>query len=447
MKTEIKKLPKSQLEITFELTTEEFQKHFDEAISRLQNQIKIDGFRPGQVPQKIFEEKVGKENILLEAGDLAIQESYYKCLSENNLEPIGKPEIQILKIAYGNPFLFKIRVAILPQIDLPNYKQIASQIKKKLISVTEEEINDTLFYLRNSRAKFFPLDRAAEKKDFITIEYKSPDINMGKKIKDEFILGEGGFIRGFEDNLIGLKAGEEKSFSLKFPSSFAKFNEKNKEEIENEKISLGPERDKNFLRKNLAGKEVSFTVKMISIQKVELPEINDDFAKSLGKFDNLTSLKNSIKDGIMLEKEAQEKYRRREEVLERISEETKFELPQILIDSEKERLFASFSERINNDFKISLQDYLLSTNQDEARFRESFNKEAEKRVRAFLILREIGKRENILVGEEEVENGANEIIKNYSPETAKKIDINSLKEYTKELIYNEKVLQFLEKLS
>ncbi len=288
MKTEIKKLDKSQLEVDFELDENEFVKFVDKALGHLKNHVKIDGFRTGNVPLKIVEEKVGQENLLMEAGDLAIQESYTKFVNENNLEPIGQPEVQIIKVAKGSPFLFKVKVSVLPEIELPDYKKIAEQIKTKEVSVEPKEIEDALSYLQKSRAKFSQIDRGAENKDFVEIEYKNGNINNGKEIKDKFILGEGGFMKDFEDNVLGMKAGEEKEFMAKFPDGTP--------------------------NKALAGKESNFKVKMISVQKMELPEINNEFAKSLGDFDNLDALKENLKEGITMEKTDAEVQRKRGEI-------------------------------------------------------------------------------------------------------------------------------------
>ena len=142
MKTEIKKLPKSELEIEFELTAEEFGHHFEHAIEHLKGHVKVDGFRPGQAPAKMVEDKLKPEMLLMEAGEHAVKHVYHDYVLENNLEPIGEPEVQILKIAKGNPFSFKVKFSVLPDIELPDYKEIAAKIKGKEFSVTEEEVLD-----------------------------------------------------------------------------------------------------------------------------------------------------------------------------------------------------------------------------------------------------------------------------------------------------------------
>ncbi len=428
MKTNIKKLPKSQLEIEFEILSEEFDKFIDRALLHLQEHIKVDGFRQGQVPRKIIEEKVGEESLLMEAGDLAVKDSYSKFISENNIEPISQPEVQILKVAKNNPFLFKIKITILPEINLPDYKKIASQTKKNKVAVDEKEVEDTLIFIQKSKAKFSVVQRSSQEKDFIEIEYESPQLspspllvansNDKKRIKDKFILGEGGLVKGFEDNLIGMKSDEEKEFSITFPKDYAK--------------------------KDLADKEVNFKVKMLSVQKAELPEINDDFARSLGNFANLDLLKQNIKKGLTEEKEIQEKQRQRSEILEKISQKTNLEIPAVLVESEKERLLNDLKEKISKNLKISFADYLASVKKTEEDIKNSFYKEAEKKTRNFLLLREIGKKEEILVEDSEVKQELNKTIKNYPLDVAKKIDIDELKEYIKGVIYNEKVFQKLE---
>jgi len=421
MKTTQKILPKSQMEIEFELTAEELQKHIEHALSHFKEHMKIDGFRPGQVPLKIIEEKVGQDALLMEAGELAVKEVYLKYILENKLEPVGQPEVQIMKIAKGNPFLFKAKITVLPDIELPDYKEAVSHIQGKEISVSDQEVEDALNYLQKTRAKFTAKNPStgSGRGDFVEIEYQSKDIDSNKQLADRFILGEGGFMKGFEENIEGMKAGEEKEFTVKFP--------------------------KDSARKDLAGKDVNFKVKIKSVQKMELPEINDEFAKSLGEFQNLITLKNNIKEGITLEKNEAEKQRKRGEILDKIrqsvEENKNFEIPEILINFEKDRLLNDLKQQISQNVKITFEEYLATIKQTEEGLKENFSKEAEKRLKNFLVLREVGKREKIEVSEKEIEEEIKKTAKN------NKIDNEQLKEYTKGAIYNEKVFQFLEKPS
>ena len=421
MKTEIKKLPKAEIEIEFELSADEFQHHIEHALEHLKQHVKVDGFRPGQAPAKMVEDRINTETLLLEAGDMAVKASYYKFIEENKLEPIGEPEVSIIKIAKGNPFLFKAKIVVLPEISLPDYKEIAKTIKGKEISVSESDIEDALAYLQKSRAKFSQQDKPAGDNDFVEIEYQSKDVDGNKVVKDRFTLGQGGFLKDFENNVKGMKAGEEKEFNVKFPDSAP--------------------------RKDLAGKEISFKVKMVSVQKMELPEVNDEFAKQLGGFDTLVTLKSNIKEGITVEKTEEEKQRKRGEILEKIAEKCDFEIPEKLVAYEQERLFEDLKNNITNRFKLTFENYLASIKQTEEEIKKTFAKEAQKKLKTFLVLREIGKKENIEVTKEETEEEMNKAIASYSKEQVDKIDIEQLKEYSKGVIFNEKIFQFLEKLS
>ena len=395
MKTETKKLPKSQLEITFEITAEEFKEHTAHALEHLKHHVKVDGFRPGKAPGKMVEDKIKPEVLLMEAGDHAVQHVYTDYIKSSKLEPVGNPEVSIVKIAVGSPFIFKAVITVLPEVELPDYKEIAKKVKGKDITVTEEEIQDSINYLQKTRAKFTTKnptspDGSAGLRDFVEIKYQNKDINAGKEVPDKFILGEGGFMKGFEDGIVGMKAGEEKEITATFP----------------EKSQM----------KNLAGKEGTFKVKMISVQKMELPEINDEFAKQLGAFNTLADLHKSMKEGITIEKTEAEKQKVRGEILERIAEKAKFEMPVAMVEYEQQRLLEDLKNRISQTVKISFEEYLASVKQTEEQIKQTYQKEAEKRLKGFLVLRELGKLEKVEVSEKELEEEVTKSIKNYSKE-------------------------------
>ncbi len=439
MEVKQKKLKKSQIEIEFELTAEEFQEYFGHALDHLKQHVKVDGFRQGKAPASMVEEKLKPESLLMEAGDHAVQHVYTDYVKKNKLEPIGSPEVSIIKIAKGNPFIFKAKITVLPDVELPDYKEIAKTVGKPFgtarggeVSVTDQEVQDALNYLQKTRAKFTLKNDVAQKGDFVEIIYQSKDLQDNKEAKDRFILGEGGMIKDFEENVVGMRAGEEKEFSVKFPE--------------------------NSIRKDLAGKDIVFKVKMVSAQKMELPEINDEFAKQLGAFDSspfakgervdtLVALKTSMKEGMEIEKKEEEKQRNRGEILERITEKSKIEVPETMVNYEKERLLEDLKNKIAETTKVSFEEYLATIKQTEEQIKETYQKEAEKRIRNFLVLRELGKKENIVVSDKEVEAEVEKSIKNYPKEDLAKVDIAQLKEYTKGVIQNEKIFQIFENLS
>jgi len=433
MKCKIEKLPRSEMEIEIEVSSEEFQTFVEKATNDLGKNVKIDGFREGKVPKDMVEQKIGKDRIFREAGDQAIKAQYLQAISENKLEPISPPEIKILKMpapyqtrsgagAPGNPLIFKAHFPVLPKIHLPDLKKISSTLKKREAKVSEEEIEKALLQLQKSRAKFSQVSRAAQKGDFVEIEFNSSQVEMGKKQKDGFLLGQAHLIPGFEEKLEGMKAGEEKDFSLQFP-------------------------ERHF-QKNLASKETHFHVRMESVQKMELPELNDQFAKSLGDFENLNFLKQKIKEGLRSEKETLERQRIRQETLNQIAEKISWDIPDVLFQAEKNRIIEDLKSKVASQLKINFAEYLAKMNTSEKDLRDSFQGEAERKIKNSLILREISKVENIAVGEEEVLAEVNQFLKNYPDikKAEKEFDLAKLKDYYKETLRNEKAFQLLENL-
>jgi trigger factor len=473
MKTRIKKLPQSQVEIEAEIPARDFENFFEQAISKAGQNLTIPGFRKGKAPREIIVGRIGQDSLLMEAAELAIRAGYKKIIQGSRLEPISQPRVTILKLAPKNPFCFKASFFVLPRIELPDCKSITSKIKRKEVSVETSELKDTLSWLQKSRARFKKLKREAQKGDFVEIEFSSPQIGSirSKEVdtrqlraekdkirKDAFILGKGYLIPGLEQNLEGMKEGEEKNFSIAVP--------------------------KKHFQKKIAGKTIEIFLKMVAVKQIEFPEINDQFARGLGKFENLAGLKKGIKEGLRLEKKAVETQRIRQKILETIEKNCQFEIPPVLVETEKQRMVENLKQKVKRDSSLSWQEYLekiypvksnkIGTKQfdrikeAEKNLLESFEAEARKRIKKFLIIREIAKKENIEVSAQEVKKEVNQILKNYpdvlttqedidpvksrsagiSLKTGKKlfnrVDLEKLKDYTKERIRTEKTLAKLE---
>jgi trigger factor len=422
MKHSIKKNPGSKVEIEIEISPEELDAFFEKAVFRLGENLEMEGFRKGKVPKDIVEKKIGKEAIMVEAADMAVQENYRKVVLENNIEAISKPEVEIIKLAQGNPFIFKANVSVLPEVALPDYKKIASQVKKNKVIIEEKEIEDSLNWLKKSRAKFSAKNTQAETGDFVEVEYWCPQIDeLSQKApkKDSFILGEGGFIPGFEEAITGMKSGDEKKEKIPIP--------------QNSPLKA-------------AGKEAEFNISMRSVQKVEFPEINDEFAKNVGKFDNLEALRKSIKAGITFEKEQAESQRARSEALEKIGKEAKMELPDFLVKHEQEHMLEDLKQSVADNLKIPFGDYLARIKKTEKEVLDSFLPKAQAKIKNYLILREIGRKEEISVSDQEITEEVNKILKSYPSEDKAKsdLDLQKLRDYTKEVIKNEKIFKLLE---
>ncbi len=427
MKTETKNLPQSKIEITIELEPSEWQEFIDEAVKELSVDLKVAGFRPGHMPKDVVEREVGMAKILARAAELAARKSYIRTVMDNKIEALGAPKITILKVAEGNPFIFKAEVDVLPAIELPDYKKIAQSRKpkkKEEIIVDEKEIEKSLNWLAQSRAKHITVQRGAEKNDRVEIDFEvkidGEKIDGGESKNHPLILGQSRFIKGFEDNLVGMKEGEEKEFGLVFPA--------------------------DYHEKNLANKPADFKVKMKLVQEQELPEINDQFAQQMGDFNCLENLRQSVKEGLLYEKAEKEKHDWREKVLNEIAERAKMELPENLISQEEEAIIAELKANVEQ-FGLKWDKYLEELKKNEADLKKELKGQAEKRVRAFLVLREIAKKEDVDVSEQEAEKETNNFLRRYpDAERASKVDIEQLKEYTYGVIRNEKVFQFLEKL-
>ncbi len=375
MQVKVNKLPQSQIELEIEVPAQEFSRFIEKATLNLGKDLEIKGFRKGKAPKEIIEEHVGSEKILVEAANLTVEENYRKVVLENKIEAIFQPKIEIKKLAQGNPFIFSAKTAVLPEIKLPDYKKIASKVKRREIKVEDKEVETALAWLQKSRAKLTVKNQPAQKGDFVEIEY------LGRK--DTFILGQGHFLPGFEQEIIGMRAGQEK-----------------------ENITLSKD-----------GKDIILKLKVISVQNVELAEINDEFAKSAAKLENLDALKKNIKQGLVLEKEQAERIRARQEILQRISEKTKVEIPDALITNEQKQTLENLKKMVSERLKIPFHDYLKKLGKTEKELMDSFLPQAQKKVKSFLILREIGKRE---------------------------LDSKEIKEYTQEAEKIEKIFQLLE---
>ncbi len=439
MNVSIQKFPKSKIELTIEIPPADFEKYLDEAFSSLAKNLEVKGFRKGFVPKEIAKEHISEQKLLEEAANFAVSDTYWKAVEENKLEPVDSPKIEVLKAVQSNPFIFRATVSILPEIQLPDYRKISSRINEKnkkdfakKTEVGEKEVDEAMAWLKKSRAKYITVLREARVGDHVKIKSNiknqiSPpeaDPPLAEKIEDvgeeehEGVIGDGYFLPDFEKNLIGMKAGEKKSFSQEIPLSHA--------------------------NKEMAGKTADFEVELNLVSEVELPEINDDFVKSLGQFENLDSLRQSISDGIKTEKEEKEKQKNRQEIVLEIAKESRIEIPDILIDKRVEQEIHQLHHNVE-DSGLNFQQYLGNIKKTEDDLKKELRSHAENQVKISLILLKIAKTENIEVSYEEIKEKVKEYLKRFSGiEETQKIDPEQLKLYYEDVIRNEKTFQLLE---
>ena len=418
METKTKEISKSEIEITGEMSWDEFRPYIDRAFEMLSKNVNIKGFRPGKAPKDILEKNIGEQNIMAEAVDIAIKEKYIEIIKEKGIEPIGPPKADVLERAKDNPFSLKMTIQTIPEIKLPDYKKIVKEFPINKVEIDAKEIEEALRWVQRSRAKFTDLETPAKKGDFVHIEYSSKDVDGGRKVSDGFILGEGKLIKGFEENLQSMKAGEEKSFKSTFPS--------------------------DYTMTELAGKEIEFNVKMEKVQKMITPEINDEFAKSIGKFKTVDELKENIKGGVTQEKQQEKSKKWRNDVLNKIAGEISWDIPEVLVKSEQENSLQGLKQKVEKDLKISFEEYLKQIKKQESEVIADLKEQSEVRVKNFLILKEVGKKENIEVSELEIKQAVDNFLTGFPQDKQKNIDSVQLKEYYKEMIHNKKVFQKLE---
>jgi len=424
MEHKIKYLPKSQIELEVVLSPSEMEVFWKSAKDKVLSEAHLNGFRKGNIPEELIKNTDLEEKIFDEAANLAFRKSLKEIVEQLDLELIGQPEINIRKIAPDNEFVYVLKSAILPKPELSDYKEISKAVfkEKKEVNVTDKEVDDAIDWLRKSRAKTVEVERPAQKSDVVEIEIQS--FIDGKETddfpkKDRFILGEGRYPEGFEENLEGLEKGKEKEFSLKI--------------------------SKDYWKEDLRDKTMNFKVKLNNVYERQLPEMNDEWAKSLGNFSTFEELKSSIKEGISMEKEFKERDRLRIMLLDKLIEKTEIDLPEILVEGETEnqlQMLKNFVAEQGMDF----QDYLGRIKKDEESLKKELRKEAEKTLKGFIILRTIAKLENCEPEPEEIEEAMNEYLNQQAMQgvDVNQIDKGALLEYTKERLTNEKVFQLLE---
>lgn len=429
MNFNVKKLPQSEIEINFSIPWDEWKIFLDMAVSDLGKEIKIQGFRPGKAPKNIVEQRTGKKVILDLAAEKTVQKKYGEFLKKEKIEAIGAPKAEILKLAEGNNLEFKIITAIMPEIEIESWekeiKKLNADFKKQEIKITEDEVEKEMGKVAESRAKLVTVAREAKKGDAVFLDFKAlrggVPVENGSGKNHPLILGSGVFIQGFEENIIGLKEKEEKSFELDFPG--------------------------NYHEKNLAGKKATFDVKINLVQERQIPEVNDEFAKSLGDFENLEKLKASVKEGIKEEKTNERKEKRRSDIIGKIIEKSKADLPDILVSSEISKMVDELEMQVEKT-GMKLDDYLNKIKKKKEDLEKEWRPEATRRVKAALILEKLAKDGNIEVPNEEVEEEMNKTVQYYKKikYAEKNIDLGKLYNYVKGVLLNEKVFEFLEKL-
>ena len=388
-------------EIEVKIKKEEWTKALDKSFEKAKNNVKVDGFRKGMVPRNIFEKKFGKESLYEEAINIVLPDAYDKVFKENkDLVPIIQPSIDIKEIKEdGVTFIFKITTK--PEVKIKKYKGL--NVKKEKAKVTKEEIDHQIEHLREQYADMVIKDGKIENGDTAVIDFEGFKDGVafegGKGENYPLVIGSNTFIPGFEEQLIGLKAGDEKEVLVTFPEEYAS--------------------------EELKGQKAVFKVKVHEVKTKELPKIDEEFFKDLG-YDNIENeeqLRDLIKADLEAKKDYENENKYVDQLLEEVAKNTEVELPEELVHEEAHHMVHNYEEQLKMQ-GITLDMFYQFTNSDEKALIDQMMPEAEKRVKYRFILEEIVKLENIEISDKEAEEHAEEIAKQYN---MKKEDL--LKEY------------------
>jgi len=424
MKISRQDLDKSKIELNVEFSVEEFNPFIQKGAEALSKEIKIEGFRPGKVPFEILKQKIGEMSILEEAAHICINNKIFSIISENikDKQIFGQPEINITKLAPGNPLEFKITVTVLPEITIGEYKNFGFSEEK--VEATEEDMNKILNDLKEMRATEKISDSGIKMGDKIIASVnlfidKVP-VEDGQNPEVTIMIGKNYFVEGFDKNLIDLKKGDKKEFNIVYP--------------------------KNHWQKNLAGKSVDFKVEIKEIYNRVLPELNDDLAKDF-RFNTLDELKNNLKQTIEIQKKKEVDQKMEIKIFDKILEKSKFgEIAEDLIKNESQLMLREMEQGVVSQGG-KLEDYLKSIGKTEDQLLLDFMPNAVKRVKSALILKEIAKIEKVEVSPEEIEKEL-ETLKNHYKDKAeiiKNISSPAYRSYLENFILTQKIINNLKK--
>lgn len=429
MEVKVEKLPESRVAITVTLAWEEWGKHEAHAAEHMAENVNMPGFRKGKVPHAMLEARFGREAILIEAAEHAVNEMFPKALVEAKAEAIGRPEIAFDKVLADTPLVFTIKTDVLPEIELGDWKKAVKAVNakesQKQAVIEASEVEKEIERLASMRATFVAVDRSAQDGDSVkvdfTVKLDGVVIEGGQATDHALVLGSKTFIPGFEEQVVGMKTGEEKEFPLSFPA--------------------------DYHAKHLAGKTAQFTVKLKAVEERKLPVIDDAFVKSLGKFETLGALKQSLEKGMLEEKQQANKDEWRGAILDTLVEGAKIEYPAILVTEELERMIRQFQGQVAM-MGLTWDVYLGQLKKTEAELRSEWTPQAKKRIAAELILQKIAADQEITVESADIEVEMNKVFQYYKSQQQieKNIDMNRLYTSVRGRLTNEKALEYLEKL-
>ena len=409
------KLEKSRVALTIETSAEEFEAAVNKAYLKMRGKINVPGFRVGKAPRKIIEKMYGAEVFYEEAVNIILPDAYEAAVKEQELEVVGYPQVE-LESCTKDGVVFKCTVAVYPEVKLGQYKGL--EAPKAEVKVVAADVNARLKEMADRNSRLVSVERAVKKGDTATIDFEGFDNGVafdgGKGENFDLEIGSGSFVPGFEDQLVGMKAGEEKDIDITFPENYT------------------PE---------LAGKPVVFHVKVNEVKEKQVPAIDDEFAKDVSEFDTLKDLKADIKKKLTAERTESAQRAFEDVLMAKVAEGIEADIPEEMVELQAERMMEQFKQQLASQ-GIPFDQYLKMTNTAEADFRKQAQGPAADQVKMDLAVEAIIKAEGLEASDEDVESEMKSVAEKYG------MDLDTVKKYlrpedVKEQVIREKVVKLV----
>ena len=402
------KLEKSRVALTIETGAEEFEAAVNKAYLKMRGKINVPGFRVGKAPRKIIEKMYGAEVFYEEAVNILLPDAYEGAVKEKELNVVGYPEVE-LESCTKDGVVFKCTVAVYPEVTLGQYKGL--EAPKAEVNVTDEDVDKRLQELADRNSRLVSVDREAKDGDTAVIDFEGfkdgVPFDGGKGENFDLEIGSGSFVPGFEEQLIGMKAGEEKDIDITFPENYT------------------PE---------LAGKPVVFHVKVNEVKHKEVPAIDDEFAKDVSEFDTLKELKADIKKKLTTERTEAAQRAFEDVLMAKVAEGVEAEIPHEMVELQAEQMMEGFKQQLASQ-GIPFDQYLKMTNTTEDDFKKQAHEPALQQVRMDLAVAALVKAEELEATAEEIEAEMKSVADKYG------MDLDTIKKYLPEADVREQVLR------
>ena len=399
MSLTVEKLEKNMAKLTITVPAADFDAAIKTAYNKQKKQISVPGFRKGKVPQAYVEKMYGSGIFYEEAANICMEQSYPGALEECELDVVSRPEIDVTQIEKGKDFIYTALVAVKPEVTLGEYKGI--EVEAEDTTVTDEDVEAELLNVQKQNARTVPVeDRAAQMDDEVTIDFEGFTDGVafegGKGENYQLKLGSHSFIDTFENQIVGKNIGDEFDVNVTFPEEYQ--------------------------AEDLAGKPAVFKCKLNGIKETELPELDDEFASDVSEFDTLDEYKEDLKKTLEVKKKDAAKREKESKVVDQVIENASMEIPQPMIETQKEQMMNEFAQQISYQ-GLSIEQYFQFSGMSKEQFMETAEPEAIRRIKSRLVLEAIAQAENIEVSEDEVTAEITKMAETYQMEADKLIEM------------------------